>query len=274
MDMCINDESFDGQFNSYEEAVEAITQLAALTTNDRFNQIRSNREILACKRLNERLLTKTHTVKEVIQRMVGCYDPKKKELNRQILSIFTKPYVKAYHPQSRKVEFNQQDVKQTALDAASVPFVTLALISIAHSTKFLDEEVNITVDDVDIQLLNFTSIDSVDKYHWQYKANDQKHLSNKAVKFGKNTASQMDLTGETAQRALSNSLSVTNNLNYYVSGNQWYAFRAESKGVYHGYCIDALNGDAQFNKAKKLFAELGDERVGQIFYDYVNWSQI
>lgn len=248
-----------------------MTQLAKLTMDGKCSQMRNNRHILATKGLNERLLTKTTTVKEVIQRMVNERDPKGRELRMQLLSVFNKPFAKTYQDIDVEVEFNGRNVNQTALDAASASLVRLALISVSNSPEFLKEEITLSVNGNDIQILNLAAANCVAKRYWQYKANDKKHLTSKQVKFGKNTASQMDLTGQSAQSALSNSLQVSEGLNYNCIEQQWYAFRAESDGIYHGYCIDELSGDKKFNKAKTLFKFMEKVRVGQVFSQYVNW---
>lgn len=272
MDMCINDASFDAQFTTYEAAVDAIKILAELTMDDKCRDIRNNRKILTTRSLRDRLLTKNQTVIEIVARMAADYDPAKRDLNQQLLNIFARvSLIEVFQQETVAVTHKGIDVKQTALDCATVPMVRYAMISCTGCEQYAEEVINIQLNGTDTPIFNFTSSQTVGKYHWQYRANDTKHLKDKSIKYGKATASHMSLTGDAAQKALSNSLLVSQGLAYNIIDKQWFAFRAESPGIFHGYCIDAPGGDSKFNKAKKLFDKLLDERVGQVFFDYVNW---
>lgn len=273
MRVVINDLSFEGQFSDDEEAISALEEMVKVSSSKKFGMFSGKTILFAEEDLKHSLVTKTKTILTLLQEMGKKSKPHLEPLQTLLLQFFIQnTQVIEEEKKDKPITFNGREITNTSLNFSFSQNIHHALFSCKSASDFNQRTIQVELNGIKCNTLNILDITCIEDLTWLNKPNDRKHVT-KDVRYGKNTASRMDLDDDESQYGLSNSVRLPNNgASLYLKDKQWYKFYFEAKNIAHGFCEDTPKKQTHFSLAEKVFNELNEDRIGQIFIEYTKFS--
>jgi hypothetical protein len=271
----VNERSFENACSNDDEAIAALKGMVEILKSDNFKKFSGgNKQLFIQEKLKDVLITETKTIHTCI---VDMYNEKGSDLPEYaaflMQSLVSQSRVIQDDETPQELIFNGETIIGSSLNFSFDCNIHYALISLPNLAFFSDNYIEVAIEGKKYKTINITTLESLNSFVWNGSPNSKKHGKNDVIK-DKGIASRMDLKGDEAQYALSNSVKVPGDGGtFYFDGvKQWYKFNFESENVAHGFCVDNPNTQNNFNLANKVFKELGDRRIGQIYIDYTKVS--
>lgn len=272
MQLVLNSLSFQGQFSNDRDALDALIEMADVAESNNMKLFSGQKVFFAEESLKDAMLTDNKTIHSLMTELMIEYSPEKAILHQRLLGLFIQnTRIIEEHQKDYEVSFYGQAINHTCVNFCFAGNIHHALFSCASADKF--EEPIITAENNGCELftLNIIKHDCLKCVTWINKDNNKKHVG-KDVPYGKHNSSRMDLNGEVAQFALSNSVRLPGDgACFYYDSKQWYKFNFESENIAHGFCEDTPNKQKNFNLAKKVFEDLKGENIGQVIIEYTKY---
>ncbi|BEN24895.1 MULTISPECIES: hypothetical protein [Serratia] len=264
MKLYINDCSFQGQAKSKDEAVDILMELAkafhfcktfACPKKSSINEEMKNKKIWGDK-----------TIIELFHEMKGVKDSQKKQA---ILQVFcSRPhYNSKKHTGANTIKSSVgDDLKGTCFDSAAISKCGAIVVSASKSENYSENTIEV-VSSISGQrkIINVCEYDDAKNLKWIYEANPKHGKKPKDV--GRFIISQMDLSDEDAQAALTNGVYINKKV---ISkyNDRWYCFPYHSKPYYHGYMIEFKSNEKIHGEVIRILERVSFEKRGQIFHGY------
>lgn len=260
MDIAINDLSFKGQFESFEEMANCINTIAKISEySKKFND---NKPLRRTKNLSKRCISGDKTIESFFGELLQSNDPKAKDLIlKSLTNIVQGPFIKQDELDDDIKNVKSicgEIVEHTALHAylSRKENSVNALISAPKSdydcgiifTVSVDEQKKITV----LNFISDTCCSSLVRYYQPNK----KHIIPRDKVVDGNVHSRMDLDDDSAQQCLNNGIQMIGSKYVYAFSQQkWYEFPPHTPGCYHGYPIGTPNNFAELNSIIRVFGQ-------------------
>lgn len=269
MQIVLNSLSFHGQFSDDRDALDALIEMADVAESSNMALFSARKMFFAEASLKDAMLTDDKTIHSLMAELMGQYSPEQALLHQRLLGLFIqKTRIIEEHQKDYEVNFNSQVINHTCVNFCFAGTLHHALFSCAASDKFEESIIQVEKNGSELFTLNIIKHDCLKSVTWINKDNNKKHVG-KDVRYGKHNSSRMDLNGETAQFALSNSVRLPGDGScLYFNSKQWYKFNFESENLAHGFCEATPNKQKNFNLAKRVFDDLQGESIGQVFIEY------
>ncbi|ENP8372143.1 hypothetical protein ACEH94_000619 [Vibrio alginolyticus] len=267
--VAINELSFSDSCKNDHEAVKALKDLADLLQSESYTKFSGNNQVYIKSCLKDMLMTEDKTLHSHIFDM---YKQHKTDLPEYAgILMHSLVNVSRVIPEgeiNQDVKYNGIVIKNSSLNFSFQGKIHFATLSLVGSKEFSENRIEVDINGNKHTTINITTLDSLSKCVWHEKPNIMKHGKEDNMKRRKK-ASRMDLEGDAAQYALSNSVKLLGNAgSFYFNGNQWYKFNFENENTAHGFCEDNPHKQNNIHLAKRVYEELGERRIGQIFIEY------
>ncbi len=269
----INDLSFEGQFSDEAAAMAALKNMAQISNSEKIKLFSGDSIFFAEVNLKDRLMTESKTIHTLLAEMMAEYTPELAILQQVLLQLFIQnTRIIEDDQKNQPVHYNGNQLVNTCVNFCFSSNIYYALFSCRDSPDYNQPIIQVEKNGRECKTLNIIEGKCIQDCTWMNKANGKKHVK-KDVPYGNSTSSRMDLDDKKAQYALSNSVRLPNDGScFYLDGNQWYKYNFEAKNIAHGFCEDTPHQQKHFSLAKKVFSDLQEERIGQIFIDYTKFA--
>lgn len=251
MDMYINDLSFQGQFEDFEEVVGAFEQLAK--TIDSSKAIRGLTPVRRTKELKAMQVCCNKSVHEFL---IWLHDKSRASpKHRDVLTVVLDNIVKGPFVDMSALEpaFNdliapcKKKIKNSLIHAAlserysSFP----AIVSVIKTDGY--DRTEIIFDTIDRKVINFFSEGCVIPLFREYEINIKHEIRNSKLVNGK-VNTKMDLVPEVAQKVLEQGVNLqSKNAIFTFYNDTWYQFPAHVDCKYHGFPIGNPTNNPNIN---------------------------
>lgn len=264
MKVYINERSIVGQAADDNEAMNILLDLAMLVANSR--ELACERKAYRTLDLGDKLITSERSIKQLLidsSNKARALDERQRKIVIEVL--LKRPYSERVHGDAEDYIHCAagECLKNSCFDDAAssvgspltfsakkcppyeVPSLTVT------SSKWGKKKVMNVFDDVGLS--NIT---------WIFEHNP-KH-KNKVYTNAGEVVSIMDLSGDEAQRALSNGIKVGARV-YSYHNESWYQFHCHQNNNFHGFKVKLADNNPEHQKAVSIFSSLGHKPYGQVF---------
>lgn len=264
MKVFINDLSITGQATDEVEAMDILSQLAAVAARTR--KISFGNKAYRTRSLGNKVITGNMTVKEVL--VASSHRARTTdELQRKLaIEVFLKqPYVNNCHSEAYDTINDSLGncLKNSCFDgalesigapltisASSCPLYNSSTISIVSSIWGQKDVINVT-DEI-----------SLSKLSWVFEHNPKHRV--REYRAAGELVSVMDLSLADAQFALSNGIKINSRIYSYFN-NSWYQFHCHQRNIFHGFKVELEENKPDHMKALAISESLAHAPYGQIF---------
>jgi len=265
MKVYINERSIDRQANSHQEAMSILSALAKIVSNSR--AIAFEGKAFRTKCFSQREIIEGVTVKSVLVEAVAkqsLADELARKLTLQ--TLMARPFAESRHLREDDVinDVEGSCLKNSCFDDASESKSGSLLISALNGPNYNCQSFSYVSSLFGAGLsYNVGSDDMLAALTWVFEHNP-KH-GTKPRKIAGVTISEMDLTSEQAQIALSNGIKVNEKI-YGFFNDHWYQFHCHHANKYHGFKITMVERYPEHMAALNKMAALEYKSdCGQVF---------
>ncbi|MDZ4034402.1 hypothetical protein U0868_22915 [Kluyvera ascorbata] len=270
MDVAINDLSFKGQFQSFDDMAACINTIAKISEISK--KLNGNKPLRRTKNLAKRYISNDKTIQNFLYELMQLKDPKLQDLiTMSLTNIVQGPFIKP-----EELDGNIKNTKSicgeiidgTAIHAylSKKEESVHAIISAPNSGYDCGIKFTVKIDkDVEKTIFNFMTDACCNSLLRIYQANS-KHAILRDKTVGGNIHTRMDLDDDSAQMCLSNGIQIIGS-KYVYSFNQgkWYEFPPHTPGCFHGYPIGTPSNLAELNHIIKIFGQPPYSDIGYKF---------
>ncbi|MEL4340845.1 hypothetical protein AAEH92_09060 [Shewanella xiamenensis] len=266
MEVSINDLSFKGQFESFEQVESCINNLAIIATASM--QLTGYSPIRRTKKLASRAIIGDKTIEEFKIELSQSKNPRHSSLLTQLLiTIVQGPFIDSLE---LKEELKQtksicgEEIEGTSLHAY-LSKDDNSVNAVISADKSGYDDLPILYLNKSAKILNLHNEACCKTYARVYEANPKHTILKDKMVDGK-IHSKMDLDDDIAQQCLVNGIQVLGHKYVYAfANNRWYEFPQHTLGCYHGYPIGNPGNNVLINKIKKVFGDPPYSNTGYKF---------
>lgn len=226
MKAVINDVSFQYRFPTKQSAVEAVHQWLDICKEISKKRVRRVQEIYGSRIDTSIEIAPDYKMIQLVQEF------KDREERSRLLGVLLNSRAYAAEPDK---EFSIDGHRSEAGAFAGADGI---LISLNSDSVFENETIHALCCQKPVEIDNLSKTEHIrihsDKLGIRYYEHNKKHGKNAYIRAGGMTASEMDLTQETAQMVLDHAVEAGGHLYGYYEEN-YYEFRKTEKNTYHGY---------------------------------------
>jgi len=265
MKVYINETSVDRQAQDHQDAMSILSELAKVVSKSR--AIAYEGKAFRTRGFSEREIIRGVTVKAVLVEAVAKQSLKEEIARKLTLqTLMARPFTEDYHLDTEDFIHDEDTgcLKNSCFDDASGSLSGSLMISAKNNSRC---SCNFFYYKSSIFGLcfshNVNSEEMLDAITWMYEHNT-KHGKISRLSAGVEI-SEMDLTHEHAQIALSNGIKVNSRIYGYFNGH-WYQFHCHHANKYHGFKIVIKESNPEHMAALKKLTSLGFKGdCGQVF---------
>lgn len=270
MDIAINDLSFKGQFESFDDMASCINTIAKISELSK--KLNGNKPLRRTRNLAQRYITGDKTIQMFFNELLQRKDPKLQDLiTMSLANIVQGPFIKQDELDEKIKKTKSicgEEIDGTAIHAylSKKEESVHALISAPNSGYDCGIMFKVKIEkDKERTILNFITDACCSPLLRLYQANE-KHAIIRDKIVGGNVYTRMDLDDNSAQACLDNGIQIIGSKYVYAfSQGKWYEFPPHTQGCYHGYPIGTPGNSAELNHIIRIFGQPPYSELGYKF---------
>ncbi|MEE5068708.1 hypothetical protein V2J79_05685 [Pseudomonas alliivorans] len=264
MKVFINELSIVGQASSQVDAMQILSDLAALAARAR--DISFGNKAYRTRTLGNKVITGNLSVKEVLvasSERGRAIDERQRKL---AIEVFLKqPYAENFHVEPHDIISDGIGacLKDSCFDDAASSVGSPLTISARNCQSYQFSSTTIFSSLCGAKtVLNVVDESSLAGILWVFEHNPKHRV--KEYRAAGELVSVMDLSPADAQLALSNGIKVNAKIYSYFNGS-WYQFHCHQGNIYHGFRVELENNKPDHMTALAISTSLSHAPYGQIF---------